>query len=112
MAGGRQLGQKGTVRISLSGIGGSDCLWVLARRLGERGEDASDVNLSSGLGVSQNLIGFREEAIDQTHTELTGPHIWVLARAPGLTLQPQLPPLTIVRITPALPPYMDILRIT
>lgn len=35
-------------------------------------------------------------------TELSGPHKWALAQAPGLTLQPQVPPLRIVRVSPTL----------
>lgn len=53
-----------------------------------------------GSGSLRVWSGSGRRHIDQTHPELSGPHIWVLAQTPGLTLQPQSSPLKIGHACP------------
>lgn len=80
MAKGRKLGQEGTVRISLSGIGGLRLFGGIDQGGRERRERMHWLQ-TWALG-SESLriwLGSERRHIDQTHTELSGPHFWILA---------------------------------
>lgn len=99
----RQLGQERTARISLSGIGVLRLCGGVGQGDMERGEKMQWLQpwalSSESLRVWSGSV---RRHIEDTHTELSGPYKWALAQGPGLDLQSQLPPLKIVRVSPAL----------